>query len=205
MSDFNVPSELSSSEQTIKKSRFIGMVAPVEDHEQALAFITDTRSQYGDAGHVCWAYIIGDPANSSKTAFSDDGEPSGTAGRPILNVLQQNLLGNVVAVVIRYFGGIKLGAGGLTRAYSSTIAAAVQTLSTTEYVKRTQLLIELPYALEDFVRRNLAQHGASIQQRRDAQSLEFIALIDHLTENALKRVLSDGSNGRIRCSQLDEK
>lgn len=105
----------------LKKSEFIAYAYPVTSRGQAMFHVEQLREQYPDARHFCWAYIIGDPDNTTSAGFDDDGEPSGTAGRPILNVLQHKSIGNVIVIVVRYFGGIKLGAGGLTRAYAALL------------------------------------------------------------------------------------
>ena len=114
MEEYLVPTAYAQAEFTEKKSRFIGRIWPVETEEAALEKIQSMKKQHYDATHNCWAYIIKDGA----VRFSDDGEPGGTAGMPMLQVLQREGLFNVVCVVTRYFGGILLGAGGLVRAYT---------------------------------------------------------------------------------------
>jgi len=119
-----------SAEFTEKKSIFIGTVKPVADEKSALDFIREMRQTYGDASHNVYAYIIRD---TNAVRFSDDGEPSSTAGVPALSVLQKNDLTNVAAVVTRYWGGILLGAGGLVRAYSRTVSLAVESAGVALY------------------------------------------------------------------------
>ena len=114
-----------------KKSQFLGFGYPIDSREQLMFHVEQLRNQYPDARHVCYGYIIGDPHNTTSAGFDDDGEPGGTAGKPILNVLQHKGIGNCVVIVVRYFGGIKLGAGGLTRAYSSTAQAVVDNMNCT--------------------------------------------------------------------------
>ena len=132
----------------IKKSDFIAYAYPVHSREQAMFHVEQLRVQYADARHYCWAYIIGDPDNTTSAGFDDDGEPSGTAGRPILNVLQHKSIGNVIIIVVRYFGGIKLGAGGLTRAYAGSAQAAVDQMTLSPYVAMTQVQILAEFATE---------------------------------------------------------
>lgn len=122
---YQVPADVSESELLVKKSRFIARIVPVGDRAAVNAAVAQARSDYPDARHHCWAYLLGRPEDAASAGMSDDGEPAGTAGKPILNVLQHGELGDVLIIVIRYFGGIKLGAGGLVRAYS---AAARQVL-----------------------------------------------------------------------------
>ncbi|WP_413189754.1 YigZ family protein [Psychrobacter sp. AT9] len=132
----------------IKKSDFIAYAYPVHSREQAMFHVEQLRIQYADARHYCWAYIIGDPDNTTSAGFDDDGEPSGTAGRPILNVLQHKSIGNVIIIVVRYFGGIKLGAGGLTRAYAGSAQAAVDQMTLSPYVAMAQVQILAEFATE---------------------------------------------------------
>ncbi|BFM01407.1 YigZ family protein [Psychrobacter alimentarius] len=132
----------------IKKSEFIAYAYPVTSRENAMFHVEQLRVQYADARHHCWAYIIGDPNNTTSAGFDDDGEPNGTAGKPILNVLQHKSIGNVIIIVVRYFGGIKLGAGGLTRAYAGSAQAAVDMMTLLEHVPMTQVQILAEFATE---------------------------------------------------------
>ena len=132
----------------IKKSEFIAYAYPVTSREQAMFHVEQLRVQYADARHHCWAYIIGDPNNTTSAGFDDDGEPNGTAGRPILSVLQHKSIGNVIIIVVRYFGGIKLGAGGLTRAYAGSAQAAVDEMVLLPYVAMAQVQILAEFATE---------------------------------------------------------
>ena len=132
----------------IKKSEFIAYAYPVTSREQAMFHVEQLCVQYADARHHCWAYIIGDPNNTTSAGFDDDGEPNGTAGRPILSVLQHKSIGNVIIIVVRYFGGIKLGAGGLTRAYAGSAQAAVDEMVLLPYVAMAQVQILAEFATE---------------------------------------------------------
>ena len=132
----------------IKKSEFIAYAYPVASREEAMFHVEQLREQYADARHHCWAYIIGDPNNTTSAGFDDDGEPNGTAGKPILNVLQHKSIGNVIIIVVRYFGGIKLGAGGLTRAYAGSAQAAVDQMTLSPYVAMSQVQILADFANE---------------------------------------------------------
>ena len=132
----------------IKKSEFIAYAYPVNSREQAMFHVEQLREKYPDARHWCWAYIIGDPDNTTSAGFDDDGEPNGTAGRPILGVLQHKSIGNIIIIVVRYFGGIKLGAGGLTRAYAGSAQAAVDQMILQPFVPMTQVQILADFATE---------------------------------------------------------
>ena len=121
MDEYLVPTDFGQDEFVEKKSRFIGRVWPVETEAEALEKIQEMKKQHYDATHNCWAYVIKD----GPMRFSDDGEPGGTAGNPMMQVLQRENLYNVVCVVTRYFGGILLGAGGLVRAYTKGAKIAI--------------------------------------------------------------------------------
>jgi len=136
-----------SHEKDIKKSRFIAHIAQTNSEDEAKAFIQQVREQESGATHNCTAFIVME--NVLIERMSDDGEPSGTAGSPILNVLQQQELQNVTVVVTRYFGGIKLGAGGLIRAYSSTTAEAVKEIGLVENRIQQGFELSIPYHMFD--------------------------------------------------------
>ncbi len=159
MEEYLVPTQFGEDEFTEKKSRFIGRVWPAESEEEALEKIAAMKKQHYDATHNCWAYIIKDGA----VRFSDDGEPGGTAGMPMLQVLQREGLNNVVCVVTRYFGGILLGAGGLVRAYTKGAKIAVDAAG--KSVKRVWdvLYVPCPYPYYERVKLEVAAFGGVIR------------------------------------------
>jgi uncharacterized YigZ family protein len=132
-----------NSEIVIKKSRFIGHARPVESENEAVAFIEELKKRYWDATHNCSAYIIGERDQFQKAL--DDGEPSGTAGKPILEVIKHRRLKNVAVVVTRYFGGIMLGAGGLVRAYTDGAVAGIDAAETIVKVLHRELIVDVDY------------------------------------------------------------
>ena len=136
----------------IKKSRFITRVANISNKDDAKTFLEQAKHDYPDARHHCWAYQFGPPHSPHSAAMSDDGEPSGTAGKPILNVLQHKDIGDIMIVVIRYFGGIKLGAGGLVRAYSSAAQQAIENLTTKKEVATVPITVRCDFSQEQTVR-----------------------------------------------------
>lgn len=127
---FLIPARRCRFFETISRSRFITTIGHAADDAAAKEFIREIRSEFSDASHNCWAYQLGPPGDTSSIGMSDDGEPHGTAGRPMLTVLVHAGVGEIVAVVTRYFGGIKLGKGGLVRAYTSGVKQALAQLST---------------------------------------------------------------------------
>jgi len=140
----------------VKKSDFITWLKAVDSREQAMAYLQQAKDAYPDARHHCWAYVMGDSANSQTAAMSDDGEPSGTAGKPMLNVLQHKPVNNVMAIVIRYFGGIKLGAGGLVRAYSQAVEQAFGEADLEPVVVKSEHRLRLDFAQEQWIRHQLS-------------------------------------------------
>jgi len=177
----------------IKKSEFIAYAYPVTSREQAMFHVEQLREQYPDARHFCWAYIIGDPDNTTSAGFDDDGEPSGTAGRPILNVLQHKSIGNVIVIVVRYFGGIKLGAGGLTRAYAGSAQAAVDEMILNPYVPMTQIQILAEFATEAQCRYMIESLGGHIDDVAYSKQVTLTAtLAEADVENLKARLAMDG-------------
>ncbi|MEH6457607.1 MAG: YigZ family protein, partial [Cocleimonas sp.] len=118
---YKIPAKQHRHETIIKRSRFITTIAHASSADEANAFIASIKKEFPDASHNCWAYVAGPAADSAKIGMSDDGEPHGTAGKPMLNVLLHSDIGEIVAVVTRYFGGTKLGPGGLVKAYSGSV------------------------------------------------------------------------------------
>ncbi|WP_010197635.1 YigZ family protein [Psychrobacter sp. PAMC 21119] len=177
----------------IKKSDFIAYAYPVHSREQAMFHVEQLRVQYADARHYCWAYIIGDPDNTTSAGFDDDGEPSGTAGRPILNVLQHKSIGNVIIIVVRYFGGIKLGAGGLTRAYAGSAQAAVDQMTLSPYVAMAQVQILAEFATEAQCRYVVESLNGSIDDVTYSKQVTLtVTLAEADIETLKERLAMDG-------------
>jgi len=172
---YNVPKTELCDEQIIKKSRFITHVTRATNKTEAKLYIQSIKSLYPDARHHCWAYIAGHPTATTDIGFSDDGEPSGTAGKPILNVLQHRGVGEIVLVVVRYFGGIKLGAGGLVRAYSSSASLAMDKLETEVLTPSKIFTLNFSYPLETSIKHLLDTYQVNIIQAvyTDQISLTF--------------------------------
>lgn len=166
-----VPSGSVQTEDIVKKSRFIARVIKVTDRQQALAEVAVVQREFSDARHVCWAYVLGNPASASSAAMNDDGEPSGTAGRPILNVIQHKNVGDVLVIVIRYFGGIKLGAGGLVRAYSGAAESVLSAASYEEQLPAALLKLRVDFSTEQFVRHWLTTKNADVLEVEYGESV----------------------------------
>ena len=149
---YNVPGQSDEVTYEIKKSRFITRIANISNKEDAKSFLEQAKHDYPDARHHCWAYQFGPPHSPHSAAMSDDGEPSGTAGKPILNVLQHKDIGDIMIVVIRYFGGIKLGAGGLVRAYSNATQQAIEKLTIKKEIATVPITVLCDFSQEQTVR-----------------------------------------------------
>ena len=173
MDEYLVPTGFGEDEFTEKKSRFIGRVWLVETEEEALEKIQQMKKQHYDATHNCWAYIIKDGA----VRFSDDGEPGGTAGMPMLQVLQREGLYNVVCVVTRYFGGILLGAGGLVRAYTKGAKIAVDAAGKSMKRVWTVLYVPCPYSYYERVKLEVEAHGGIIRSTEFSSEVELEVLL----------------------------
>jgi len=154
-----MPSGTVSSEQLISKSRFIAAVTYAGDKNEAMSFIKKISASHPGAHHNSFAFIIGSPEGSSETGYSDDGEVSGCAGKPILSILRHRAIGNVAAVVTRYYGGTKLGTGGLVRAYSSTLMLALDKLELREHVLLITVSVTIPYQFESPLRQLFKKNG----------------------------------------------
>lgn len=189
------------SDLEIRKSRFIGLATPVPDREAAMAVLQDLRAQHPAATHVCWALLAG-----GQSGMSDDGEPSGTAGRPILEVLRHHDLDGVLAAVIRYYGGVKLGAGGLVRAYTDAIAAALKDAERVERIAYATLDIEVDYADEPRVRRwieSKAGEGCTLADTRYGALARLVIRLPASLRASAIATLRDATHGRAQFPEAD--
>lgn len=187
------------SDLTIRKSRFIGCVQPMQDRASAQAAVDALWKQHPGATHICWALLAG-----GQSAAVDDGEPGGTAGRPMLEVLRHQDLEGVLATVVRYFGGVKLGAGGLVRAYTDCVAQALLGAENITLQRMACLECSLPYALEGAVRRELASASASLLAAEHASVVRLAFTLPEGDAAALIQRLADLSHGAIVCSPVED-
>jgi uncharacterized YigZ family protein len=181
------------SELVIRKSRFIGCVQPVVGRDQALEVVASLRAQHPGAAHVCWALLAG-----GQSAANDDGEPGGTAGRPMLEVLRHQQLEGVLATVVRYFGGVKLGAGGLVRAYTDAVAQALLHAEKAPLRRMLALRCAVAYALEGVVRRELQAAGATLGDVQHGAIVEIGFQVAEDAAPALRARLDDASQGSLQ-------
>lgn len=201
MDEYLVPSEYGEEEFIEKKSRFIGRIWPVETEEEALARIQEMKRKHYDATHNCWAYIIRDGA----VRFSDDGEPGGTAGMPMLQVLQREGLYNAVCVVTRYFGGILLGAGGLVRAYTKGAKIAVDAAGKSMKRVWTVLYVPCPYSFYERVRLEAEGFGGIVRKADFGAEVELELLFPEAKTQEFLDRLTDMTAGTVESMEIGQE
>ena len=190
-------------EQTIKKSRFICSIARVSSEEEAQQFITSIQAANKKATHNCFAYMIGD--NDRIQRESDNGEPSGTAGIPILESLKLAKIHNVVAVVTRYFGGIKLGAGGVIRAYSNTTTEAIHQAGLVQRIKQAILKITVTYALHDPLLYYLKENNLEVAGEEYGVNVETSIYVNETDLEDVKEKLINRFNDQLQITEGDQR
>ena len=190
-SRYPVPAATHRVEQEINRSRFITTIGRASTTDEAQAFVRRVSEEFRAATHNCWAYVVGPPGDTGRIGMSDAGEPHGTAGRPMLNALLHAPVGDVVAVVTRYYGGTKLGTGGLVRAYGGGVQAALATLPVTEKIEYVSMAVTVEYAKLAALQQLCADHEAEI-------------LSQEFSEQARVTLrLPEGNAGRFRAALLD--
>lgn len=191
-----------SDEFIINKSRFIGYGAPAASEEEALGFLADVRSAHKDASHHCYAYIIG--ANMGVMRYSDDGEPGGTAGMPIIEVMKARQITNACVVVVRYFGGVLLGAGGLTRAYSQGAATAINAAGVGEVSPTRRYLMEVPYSMLGRVEYLLKSLPVIVEDKQFSDAIVMTLIVRARDDEAFLSAVTSGTDGRIEPIFMEE-
>lgn len=201
MEEYLVPTGYGEDEFTEKKSRFIGRIWLVETEEEALSKIQEMKKQHYDATHNCWAYII----HGGAVRFSDDGEPGGTAGMPMLQVLQREGLNNVVCVVTRYFGGILLGAGGLVRAYTKGAKIAVDAAG--KSIKRvwTVLYAPCPYSFYERVKLEIEAFGGILRSTDFGAEVDMEILFPQANAQLFLDRLTDLTSGTVEGTEIGQE
>lgn len=200
---YPVPARLHTVEETVRRSRFIATLGPASDAGAAQALVRAVREQFPDATHHCWAYVAGPPGTTAHVGMSDDGEPHGTAGRPILTRLLHSGFGDVAAVVTRYYGGVKLGRGGLGRAYAGAVDTALASLPRRMRVSRIDVLIEVDYPAVDGLLRVLDGLGAVRGEEDFAERVRVRSAVPTDALEALERAVADLSSGTGAVKRLD--
>jgi len=170
---YPIPAAIQRVEEEINRSRFITTVGYTPTVEAARAFVATVSAEFADASHNCWAYVIGPPGSTGQIGMSDAGEPHGTAGRPMLTVLLHAGVGDICAVVTRYFGGILLGKGGLVKAYSGGVQLALQSLPLSERIPKAELIVVLDYTNVTPLKRLLPSYEAEVLEEEYAADVTY--------------------------------
>lgn len=202
---FFIPAAPVQFEEEIKKSHFITYLAHTPGIEAAKAFVEQIKTQHSDARHNCWAFVAGRPQDSLLWGFSDDGEPSGTAGKPILAQLSGSGVGEMTAVVTRYYGGIRLGTGGLVKAYGGGVQQALKLLQTIEKKITTKLNLTLDYGLVALAQSVMSQFDAVEVQSQYSESVHLVVELEFLNVDAFTQSLINKSGAKILVTRMDNE
>ena len=194
MTSYKTVRQAASDEYVVNKSRFIGQACPCQTEEEALSFIRKVREKYRDATHNCYAYVIGE--NAGIMRYSDDGEPGGTAGMPMMEVLRGAGVTDVLCVVTRYFGGILLGTGGLVRAYGRTCSEAIQAAGVVRMVSCDLVRFEVPYAQWSLFQQVSRKHEADLAPEYEGV-IRCVAAVEAARTDAFLRDVFDQSAGTL--------
>ena len=194
MTEYYIPTAPSETEFTEKRSRFLGQVRPVETEEEARAFIEETKKRHHDARHNCWCYLL---REGNVVRYSDDGEPQGTAGQPMLNVFQREGITNVVCVVTRYFGGVLLGAGGLLRAYTRAAKDALDAAGVSVVRRWVEMDIPCTYAQLERVRLDVEGAAGIVTDTEYGAGVRFSALIPEEGAEEFTALLTEHFSGTV--------
>ena len=198
---YPVPAAAHRVTQVIDRSRFLATVAPAPTVADAQAVLRAVREEFPDATHHCWAYVVGPPGSTGQVGMSDDGEPHGTAGRPMLTVLLHGGVGDVVAVVTRYYGGTKLGTGGLVKAYGGAVQEALATLPRRDRVDAVALTVRVGYAAIGAVQPLWTLHEAVVREEAFAAEATYLLAVPRDRVDALVRAVTDATRGTAQVTR----
>lgn len=201
---YPVPAGVQRVEEEIKRSRFITTVGPAPSLEAARASIAQVSAEFADASHNCWAYVVGPPGSTSQIGMSDAGEPHGTAGRPMLNVLLHSGVGDIVAVVTRYFGGTLLGTGGLVKAYSGGVQLGLQALPVVEKVAMAEVVVVIDYGAVTPFQRLLPDFEAEVVRQEFAADATFVIRLPEEKVDALSAQVVELTSGLALVERASE-
>jgi uncharacterized YigZ family protein len=193
---YPVPAREHRVEAEIQRSRFITTVAPAPTVDDAVRFVRRVSEEFADATHNCWAYVVGPPGSTAHIGMSDDGEPHGTAGRPMLTVLLHADVGDVAAVVTRYYGGTKLGTGGLARAYSGGVQDALLAMPRAERVELVELTVQLDYGHVDALRQLLPSFEAEVAAQEFLARVTYTLRLPRAAAARFRRAVADATRGQ---------
>ena len=201
---FLIPARAHRVEEVIRRSRFITSAAHAPDSRSAHAFVDGIRGEFPDATHNCWAFVAGPPGSTANVGMSDDNEPHGTAGRPMLNALLHSGVGEIVAVTTRYFGGTKLGTGGLGRAYAGGVKLVLESLPTREKVTRVPVKMVVDYDAVDGLKRLLEEMESLVSEEEFGARVQLLAAVPEEFVDPLRDGLAEITRGRAVFQVLEK-
>ncbi len=196
--EYSIPAAHHRVDEKIRRSHFITTVGPAGTVEDARAFIKEVRAEFDTANHNCWAYVVGPPGSTGHAGMSDDGEPHGTAGRPMLTVLLHCGIGDIVVVVTRFFGGVKLGKGGLVRAYSGGVKTALDSLPQIEKMPMAEVEAVIGYSEVTLFQRMLPEFSAQVVDSNFAVAVSYRLQMPSKHVDSFKLRLADLTNGQAQ-------
>ena len=195
---YRVPATPAEVVEVIRRSRFVTRAGRAASREDAALFIEEARQKLPGATHYCWAFNAGAPGSTAHIGMSDAGEPHGTAGRPMLTALLHSGVGEVVAVCARFYGGVKLGTGGLARAYSGGVKHVLDVCPTVEKVERTPVVVTVRYEASQRVDRLLAELDATVTEKLFGADVRYHVLVPAHRRARLDTAIADATSGRGR-------
>jgi uncharacterized YigZ family protein len=198
---YPVPARTHRIEQQVRRSRFIATIGRAATPADAAAFVDGVSAEFADATHNCWAYVAGPPGSTDRIGMSDAGEPHGTAGRPMLNALLHGGIGDVVAVVTRYFGGTKLGTGGLVRAYAGAVQQALESLPLAEHVQMVPLTVVVDYPGVSAVQQLFAAFEVEVVSQKYEADARFCLRLPAGHVDGFRAAVLDATRGRARITE----
>ena len=202
MSRYRVPARAHRVEEVIHRSRFVTTAARASDAASAHAFVQSIREEFPDATHNCWAFVAGPPGSTTHIGMSDDGEPHGTAGKPMLTTLLHGDVGEIAVVCSRWFGGVKLGTGGLSRAYSGGVKLALESLPTEERVDRVRVEVTVRYAEVAALQRLVVEMEALVEAEEYGADVRYVCAVPEPALEDFRRAVSDLTRGEGRVRAL---
>ena len=192
---YPIPAETHRVQETIRRSRFITTLSHAPESAAAHEFVKRIREEFPDATHNCWAFAAGPPGSTSHVGLSDDGEPHNTAGKPMLNALLHSGVGEIVAVCTRYYGGVKLGTGGLSRAYSSGVKLALDSLATEPKIERVPVTIVIGYESVTEAHRIMAELEVVVEAEEYGERVRFRCAVPTLAFDRFAAAIADATGG----------
>jgi len=208
MTAYRTAARIAEAEIEIRKSRFIGRIAPARTAEAAAAFVSIVKAAHHDAAHNVWAYTLRENCpgrDAGQRRYSDDGEPQGTAGLPVLETLQKQGLADCVIVVTRYFGGVLLGAGGLTRAYGQAASAAIEAAGVVTMESCRVLRVACDYGVYGALQRLAPAHGGVVLDTQFTDTVTVTLRLREEAADAFAARLAEKSNGRVRAAHVRDE